>query len=739
MSETLVLRLKNYPESQIIKNKKIEDKFDADSEDNNYSNLSSEEIKKKVKYIQDCQIEIINEAISVLSSQNDIFDDKTKIKDYLESLVNKLIIVQKEILKLCNFKEVIHELHNIFVYSTNFAIIYINEFYDLIHNKNHVYFERMNDFLKMTILKFGSLILFIPAINRSIIQNCKDSLILKSLMSKLVVFLLNFSKTIARSIISPTNNTEYFTNLWEGFSAFDIVNILPTINKLLNSIKFPTLDPVKKKIVLQKHSIQLNTWYKDTLGNEICNKLINIVHKFPEMLKLIMENPGSHFIHIDLIGSMYIYCVTQLLLSPVKYEFVQFEKIISYFSDVLIDIINTSNSKLKQEFIKLKLYINDTNKKMCTEINNKFQETPDNNKKQFEKKNEELDETITKIEINEKDVSAAAAAAAATAASISISAVCSVMVKYDDVISIVNGLILSRDIAESSAVKVAKSAAHFAKLRVAAAFNNIKKIKTASSSAANNAIIASHYVNNIVNNVFIIVNKAVIKRKQHILQEASKRLQIKNKLIIDEIIDEIITKTTCLSYTNKIIREAIIVAKNAAKSAKLAAISATKITIYSAANRIAIHSITAIINTAKNIIIQKGIYIKNPKSIKHKSIIKTKDICNFNKDHFNDNYDDNINKKIPYEFVTHKLKIQEQRKPLNKHSSQINYLKQLMLEQKEEILEQKKQILEQKEEIFEQKKQIQELQVQTQYQNAQLYHHQNQIDYLFRMVNCNKY
>ena len=688
MNKPLILRLKNYPEQSSPNTESNPELDHTDSTPESQSNLSPKEIKEKLKHIQDSLILIISEACHSVSHKNESDKIIKYIKDFKNTIL-RLISIQKEIFKLIISKEIVHELHNIFVHCTNYAIIYICNLKKMVNDNQEVKFQNMPEFLKMTLLKYGSLILLIPSINLSITTNCTEFNILKSLMSKLICMLINFEKKINRCIITSKDPLDYYTNLWDGFRDFNFNNILPDIFQSLNSLESIVLSV--DKMSEEEHKRHMIYLYKDKIGTNLCNRLTNIIYKFPEMLELVLGNPHSHFIQMELIVTMFIYCVTQLLQTKEEFNFIQIEKMISYLSDILIDIINSPNYKLENHFIQLNSFIEQTNKEICTEIKNNELKT-----------NNELETIKTEVVTTKKTAAATASRIAAGMAAIAVKSI-SECVK--EAISVAAELSLQHEYtleltidAITSAVNASKAAAKSSFKAVKNVNLKINKIKKVSAAAALYATTAAYNATNVVSITMKIIEVAIIHKNNDLIKKNNDLIQKSKKLskiIVNDSIKTVLSSITYMKtqllHINKVKKEAAIVAKNAAKSAKLAELKAYKIMVWAAANRIAIHSITGIINTVKDIIIQKSNQIK--------------------KQHNNEN--------TCYKFICTKVKQLENKTTIQEYK---------IIVQEKELEKQSIQITTQTQQLEEQKQQSQLL-------NSQLYHQQNQIDYLFRCLN----
>ena len=701
MSKPLILRLKNHPENESPKKDKIDLETDVDE---SYSKLSPTELKQKLNYIQDSLQLIISEALTAISLKNEYSQLITYLKEFKKTIA-RLCALQDVILKLAQSKELIHELHNIFVCCSNYATIYICELKNLIHSKKDGHFQKMPSFLKMTLLKYGSLILLVPSINLAITKKCTDFKTLKSLMYKLIWIFTNFGEKLDRCVEPSTLSNDCYDNLWDGLIGLNFDDIFPIIYTNLNSME--STGPTPDNISLEEHKMYIMYSHKYKLESDLCYRLINIIYKFPEMLESVMENPHSHFIQMELIVTVFIFCVTRLLENKQEYNFIKIVEMISYFSDILIDGITGPNYTLETNFIQLNAYIETQNNEICTEICTEIKHSIQQKK--------EIESTKSSVKQERETAAAITANIAACMASIAVHSISECVASA---ISVAAELSLQHEYkleltnsAITVAIRVSKSAAKSAFKAVRKANTQIKKIQQVSATAAYTAIVAASTAMTAVTNVNKIINATITKKKNDLIEESKKASQIIISTLITTALRSIINIRTRLSNINKVTKEAVLVAQNAAKSAKIAELKAYNITIWAATNRLAIHSINGIIRAAKVRVVQKGHCVKN--ELKNQDTCY-KFICNKVKQL------ENMSISQKQQFRSHKRQLHEQKQHLQKQAIQITYQNQQLQKQAIQITYQNQQLQEQKQ--------------QSQWLNSQLYDQQSQIDYLFKCL-----
>lgn len=175
---TLVLRLKNLP----------------DSESESDSDLSELDIKQNLKRIDKLYKGVICQLQLALSPENKFEKIKLLIQQFLTKTIPILVQLQKDIKKMILSRKLVDELHRIFLDCTRSASIYICNLKKLLHDKEKKEFQKIPTFIKITLLKYNSLILLFPLINWSITKNCTDLKTIQNLMDKFIFMLINFGK-----------------------------------------------------------------------------------------------------------------------------------------------------------------------------------------------------------------------------------------------------------------------------------------------------------------------------------------------------------------------------------------------------------------------------------------------------------------------------------------------------------------------------------------------------------------
>ena len=292
-----------------------------------YSKSDVENIKEKIE-------SIIHNAKDALRTPQKI---SLYIKVFFKETIPEIINIQEKIIEMITTKELLFELHGIFLQCKKEVSSYIYDLQKLFYSEQ---LKTMNTFLMGTLFKCGSLIALFPIINWSITKNCKKPDIIQSSMKEFVNMLEHFGQKLNSCILTKLPRDEQFNSIWDGLYAFNFDEILPDLHNGLESILSTITDDSHASIQNIELKMQMMREFKSKLGVNICRRLMYIIKKVPDMLSSIIIDPHSQFIKMELVVTVFIFCTSNLSIGKEIYSCCEIEKVLFHLSDILIQIIN---------------------------------------------------------------------------------------------------------------------------------------------------------------------------------------------------------------------------------------------------------------------------------------------------------------------------------------------------------------------------------------------------------------